>query len=122
MAREFQRTDRVADALQRELAVLLRTAVKDPRIKKSTVSAVKVSRDLSHAKVYISLLDETEQEMCLKHLNNAAGFFRTELSKKMTLRVVPKLRFIYDESIERGNRLTKLIEDAVRRDNGSDPE
>ena len=117
MAREFSRTRRVGEQIQRELAQLIQQELKDPRLGMVTVSAVDVSRDLSHAKVYISTLNpEQDIDQTLQVLRRAAGFLRRELGRRMTMRIVPELRFVYDESIQRGSRLTSLIEEAVSKD------
>lgn len=117
MHREFPRSHRVADQIQRELANILRTELKDPRVDTLvTVAGVAVSKDLSHATVYITLLDSGHAGETIRALNHAAGFLRSELASRMRLRGVPELRFRYDESPERGARLSALIDDAVRSD------
>ncbi|WJW76515.1 30S ribosome-binding factor RbfA [Thiohalobacter sp. IOR34] len=119
MPRDFPRTRRVGDQIQRELAVLIRDQLKDPRLGLVTVSAVEVSRDLAYAKVFVTLLGEEEPERrdeMLTVLNRAAGFLRHQLGQSMKLRTVPQLRFLYDDSIDRGSRLDSLIEEAVAKD------
>lgn len=117
MPRDFPRTRRVGEQIQRELAALIRDAVKDPRVGMVTVSAVEVTRDLAHAKVFISVLGDAEtRDASLAALNKAAGFLRHELGQRMLTRTVPQLRFVYDESIERGSRLSALIDQAVASD------
>lgn len=123
MARDFSRTQRIADQLQKELAQLIQFEIKDPRLGMVTVSHVKVSKDLGVADVYVTVLplngkDEAEAIVdSLKILNNAAGFLRGELARCIKLRVMPQLRFHFDETIERGRHLHHLIEAAVRREN-----
>lgn len=117
--REFKRTDRVADQLQKELAVLIQREVKDPRLGMVTVSGVEVSRDLGYADVHVTLLGEDTPERIkenLKVLKQAAGFLRGQIAKRIKLRHVPELRFHYDESVVRGQRLSSLIEEAVQSD------
>ena len=117
--REFKRTDRVADQLQKELAVLIQREVKDPRLGMVTVSGVEVSRDLGYADVHVTLLGEDTPERIkenLKVLKQAAGFLRGQVAKRIKLRHVPELRFHYDESVVRGQRLSSLIEEAVQSD------
>lgn len=117
--REFKRTDRVADQLQKELAVLIQREVKDPRLGMVTVSGVEVSRDLGYADVYITLLGEQTSERIkenLQVLKRAAGFLRSQLAKRVKLRHVPELRFHYDESVVRGQQLSSLIDEAVASD------
>lgn len=119
--REFKRTDRVADQLQKELAVLIQREVKDPRLGMVTVSGVKVSRDLGYADVYITLLGENDAETIkanLGILRRAAGFLRGQIGRRIKLRHVPELRFHYDESVVRGQRLSSLIDEAVASDRG----
>lgn len=117
--REFKRTDRVADQLQQELAMLIQREVKDPRLGMVTVSGVTVSRDLGYADVYVTLLGENEPERIqdnLKVLRRAAGFLRSQVARRIKLRHVPELRFHYDESVVRGQRLSSLIDEAVASD------
>ncbi|WP_150305080.1 30S ribosome-binding factor RbfA [Pseudomonas saliphila] len=119
MAKEYSRTQRVADQMQRELAQLIHRDVRDPRIGMVTLTAVEVSRDLAHAKVYLTLMGEaTEEEIAqnLSALKDAAGFLRVQLGRSMKLRSVPQLHFHYDESVRRGVHLSSLIERAVEED------
>ncbi|WP_027965818.1 30S ribosome-binding factor RbfA [Halomonas halocynthiae] len=117
--REFKRTDRVADQLQKELAVLIQREVKDPRLGMVTVSGVEVSRDLGYADVHVTLLGDTDAERVKENLSvlkRAAGFLRSRLAQRVKLRHVPELRFHFDESVVRGQRLSSLIEEAVAED------
>ncbi|MDP1521399.1 30S ribosome-binding factor RbfA [Porticoccus litoralis] len=119
MPREFTRNDRVADALQRELAQLIRDEMRDPRLGMVNITAVEVSRDLSSAKVFVNLVgaeSAQESEAAAELLNGAAGFLRSQIAKRMQLRVTPRLRFIYDLSGKRGQELSALIEYAVNSD------
>lgn len=119
MAKEYSRTQRVADQMQRELAQLIHRDVRDPRIGMVTLTAVEVSRDLAHAKVYLTLMGEaTEEDIAqnLSALKDAAGFLRVQLGRSMKLRSVPQLHFHYDESVRRGVHLSSLIERAVEED------
>jgi ribosome-binding factor A len=117
MARDFSRATRIADQVQRDLSELIRVEVKDPRVSLVTVSAVEVSRDLSHAKVYVtSMAPEHSPEQTTAALQHAAGFLRSQLGRSLKLRTVPQLQFVYDASIERGIRLTQLIDQAVAED------
>lgn len=117
--REFKRTDRVADQLQQELAVLIQREVKDPRLGMVTLSGVRVSRDLGYADVYFTLLGEQDPERVRENLlvlKHAGGFLRTRVARRVQLRHVPELRFHYDESIVRGQQLSSLIDEAVESD------
>ncbi len=125
MANENSRTHRVADQMQRELALLIQRDIRDPRLGMITITAVDVSRDLAHAKVYITLMNkDTDEEIAenLAILKNVAGFLRMQLGKVMKLRSVPQLHFHYDESVRRGVHLSSLIERAVAEDRGHKPD
>ncbi len=118
MAKDYPRSYRVADQIQRELAELIRTEVKDPRVPATmTVAGVEVSKDLSSAKVFVSTFDldsDSEQrQAAIDGLNKASGFLRKQLGNKMRLRVVPTLSFKYDVVQENAARITTLIDDAV---------
>ncbi len=119
MPREFSRSQRVAAQIQRELAQLVRDEVKDPRLSTVTFCGVDVSRDLAYAKVYVAVLgkDQKETEDVVVALNKAAAFLRRSLAGRLKMRVVPALQFRYDESLERGARLSALIDQALGDDN-----
>jgi len=105
------RVGRVADVIQREVAsILQKKEFEHPKLGFVTVSTVEVSSDLSYAKIYITTFNPEDVIPSLEVLNKGAGFFRTALSKKMNLRQVPKLRFVFDESISRGDRIQSLFE------------
>jgi len=109
-----QRLRRVADQIQKELSGLLRTELKDPRVGMITLTGVEVSPDLAHAKVFFTTLGDPEARARTEAgLKRAAGFLRAELSHRLKLRVTPEVRFVHDASVERGARLSKLIDDAV---------
>ena len=119
MAKEYSRTQRIGDQMQRELAQLIPREVKDPRLGFVTITAVDVSRDVGHAKVFVTLMGENDTDkikLNLEVLNDAAGYLRMLLGKAMKLRSVPQLHFHYDESILRGAHLSALIERAVSED------
>lgn len=120
MAKEFSRTQRIGDQMQRELALLIQREIKDPRLGLITITAVDVSRDLSHAKIFITIMGQDDDQEAIKGnlriLNDAAGFLRMQLGKSMKLRTVPQLHFNYDASIRRGVELSSLIERAVAED------
>ena len=117
MAKEFSRSERVADQIQRELAQLIQRDMQDPRLHLLSVSAVEVTRDLAYATVYVSSrADQYSHEEILAVLHKARGFLRHELGKAMRLRIVPELKFNYDESLEKGMSMAKLINDAVKSD------
>ena len=122
MARDFQRSRRVEEQIQRLLAELVRREVKDPRVGPVTITAVEVSRDLSHAKVYFLPFDARRSATEVgAALASAAGFLRVHLKKQLQMRHVPELRFVADETIERAARLSALINAAVARDAAQSP-
>ena len=117
MARDFSRTDRVGSQIQRELAELVRGGLDDPHLGMITIQAVRVARDFSHAKVYFTVMGgQRDAAQVTGLLNDAAPFFRHELGSRVRLRTLPELHFVYDHSVERGERLSALIERAVKSD------
>lgn len=131
MAREFSRSQRVGDQLQKELASIIRAPVQDAGLGLVTISAVNLSTDLAYAKIFVTCLEidlgnspedtqgnisedllekVSDREAVLVMLNDQAAQFRHQLSKIFTTRTVPKLQFIFDESLERANKLTSLID------------
>lgn len=117
MRKDVPRTVRVGEQIRRVLAELLRDEVKDPRIGMVTIGDVEVSRDLTHARVYFTIFggDETVRN-CKAGLDSAAGFLRGELGRRMKIRAVPSLRFVYDDTQQRGDRVTALIDRALQAD------
>ncbi|MCW8920230.1 MAG: 30S ribosome-binding factor RbfA [Sedimenticola sp.] len=117
MAREFKRTDRIGAQIQRELAELVRTSFDVRKIGMVTIQAVQVVRDFSHAKIFFTFFGgELDQQGVTKMLKQAAPKLRHELGQRIRMRTVPELHFVYDESIERGSRISSLIEQAVQAD------
>jgi ribosome-binding factor A len=109
------RSARIADQIQRELAELVRLELRDPRVGMITLTGVELSRDQSHAKVFFTVLGPASAaEQALEGLHRAAGFLRSELAHRLTTRKVPELHFEYDQSVERGMRLSQLIDEAVK--------
>ena len=122
MVGDFARTDRVADAIQRILARIIQQQMSDPRVSRVNVNAVTVTRDLSYAKVYITLIGQHDEKACqtvVEVLNRAAGFLRRCVSKELALRTTPKLEFIYDKTPVQGQHLSELIDQAVAKDNAT---
>jgi ribosome-binding factor A len=112
-----QRLRRIADQIQRELAEIIRTELKDPRVGMITLTGVEVSADLAHAKVFFtSLAGEDERAATLAGLERAAGFMRSQLGARIKVHSTPQLHFRFDGSVEYGMRLSKLIDDAVAAD------
>lgn len=119
MAKEYSRTSRVADHLQRELAALIQNEVRDPRVGMISITGVDVSRDMGHARVYYTVLsadgdDDVAESTAV--LNKAAGFLRSQLSRDSSMRSVPQLRFYFDSSVGRGRYLEDLISKAADAD------
>ena len=108
------RPQRLGDLIQREVAELIRLDVRDPRVGMITITSVDVSPDLSHAKVFFTLIDQARLEGTLAGLKRSAGFLRSQLARRIKLYTTPELRFVYDESVERGDRLSRLIDSALR--------
>lgn len=123
MPRDFSRASRLGDQIQRELSELIRNEVRDPGLGLVTVTSVDVSRDLSHAKVYVSTLEGDDAlARSLRALARAGGFLRSRLARTLDARTVPELHFVHDESVERGVRLSRLIDEAVESDQAHERE
>ncbi|MFU2143985.1 30S ribosome-binding factor RbfA [Gallibacterium anatis] len=119
MAREFSRAQRVAQEIKKEIAVILQREVKDPRIGMVTVSDVEVSKDLAYAKIFVTFLfdgDEQQIEQGMEGLHNASPYIRSLLGKAMRLRIVPELRFVYDNSLVEGMRMSNLVTKVINQD------
>lgn len=117
MPKDFPRSRRVADEIQRELAGIIRMEVKDPRVGLITITGVEVTSDLEHAKIFITSLNpQGSHQDALTGLKRASGFLRSQLGRRMQLRLVPQLTFVYDESVEHGMHLSQLIDQAIAED------
>ena len=115
MPKEYARTQRVADSLQRELASIIQREVRDPRVGMVSITGVEVSRDLGHARVYYTVMGSDSSEEAAEStaaLNRASGFLRSQLSRDSSMRSVPQLKFYFDSSVGRGREL----EDQIQRD------
>jgi len=121
MAREFSRTRRVAEQMQRELAQIIQQEVRDPRLGMTTVSGVELSKDLGYAKVFVSVLG-AEPKQAVAVLQKVAPHLRHELGRRMLMRALPELRFVHDDTSERGAQLSALIDEAVAKNKPKDPE
>ena len=116
MPKEYSRSERVADFIKREVALLLQRELRDPRVSNANVNAVVVSRDMSTAKIYVTFFDkETAEEakQAVEVLNGAAGFIRTQVASQHSMRSTPKLRFYFDNSVRQGEHLSNLIDRAI---------
>lgn len=122
MPKDFSRTSRLGDQIQRDLAHMIQFNLKDPRLGMVTLNQVKVAKDLGYADVYFTVMgakgpsDDEIRKQTSKILNDAAGYLRTELSRLLSTRITPQLRFHYDETIERGMHVTSLIKQAIDAD------
>ncbi|MDF7671336.1 30S ribosome-binding factor RbfA [Orbaceae bacterium ESL0721] len=120
MARSFNRASRVGHELQKEIAIILQREIKDPRLGMVTVSGVDLSRDLAYAKVYVTFLNDSDPEVVqqgLKVLNDATGYIRSLVGKAMKLRIVPELKFSYDDSLVKGMQMSNLVQNVIKSDN-----
>ncbi|AIR05858.1 ribosome-binding factor A [Cedecea neteri] len=120
MAKEFGRSQRVSQELQKEIAIILQREIKDPRLgMMTTVSGVEISRDLAYAKVFVTFLNDKDEEAIkegIKVLQDASGYIRTLVGKAMRLRIVPELTFFYDNSLVEGMRMSNLVSNVIRHD------
>lgn len=120
MAKEFGRPQRVSQELQKEIAIILQREIKDPRLgMMTTVSGVEVSRDLAYAKVFVTFLNDKDEQAVkegIKVLQDASGYIRSLLGKAMRLRIVPELTFFYDNSLVEGMRMSNLVSNVIRND------
>ena len=112
MKRGQGRPQRLGDLIQRELAGLIRLELRDPRVGMLTLTAVDVSPDMSHAKVFFTLLQKENLPETLEGLKRSAGFLRSQLARRVSMYTIPELRFQYDETIERADHLSRLIDAA----------
>jgi len=120
MARDFNRSERVAGQLRRDLARLIQQEIKDPEVGFVSLSDVEVTRDLSHAKVFITVFDPEKAKESLKALRRAAPFLRSRLAHAMRMRHVPELHFLHDDSVEQGSHIDQLIATALNADKGDE--
>ncbi len=123
MPREFTRAERVSDSVQQELATLIRSEVRDPRVGMVNVTEVQISRDLAYGKVFVNFVGDREQEQideAMAALNGASGYLRKLLGASIQLRIVPKLNFIFDETGPRGQHLSALIDLAISKEMPAD--
>ena len=114
--RDFKRSERVAGQLRRDLAKLIQQEIKDPEVGFVSLSDVEVTRDLSHAKVFITVFDPEKAKESLKALRRASTFLRLRLGQELRLRHVPELHFVHDDSVEKGSHIDKLISKALSSD------
>ena len=118
MARDYARTDRVGQQIQKEIAVILMREIKDPRLIMTTVSSVEVTRDLAYAKIFVTFFDDDKSKIdtAIEVLNEAGGYIRSLLAKRLRARIMPHLRFVYDSSMAEGVRMSSLVDQAIASD------
>lgn len=116
MPREFNRSERVAGQIRRELATIIQQEVRDPNIGFVSLSDVEVTRDLAHAKVFITVFEPEKAQASIKALQSLAKFLRHRLSQEMSIRSVPELHFHHDASVETGLKMDQLINAALASD------
>ena len=121
--KSFSRKDRVSEQIRRELAELIRTELKDPRVGLVSIPDVEITADYAHAKVFFSSLAGSENlSAVMTGLEKASGFLRRELGKRISIHTTPQLHFVFDHSLERGADLSKLIQEAVAISDKTDPD
>lgn len=116
MPKDYPRSERIASQIQRALAALIQSGLKDPRLSMPSILEVQVSKDLAHARVFFSVLNPDDAGDCLEALNRASGFLQHEIGKSLKARITPKLSFIYDDTDIRGRQLSDLIDAVVAND------
>lgn len=116
MPKDYPRSDRLASQIHRELSSLIRTELKDPRLAQPSILDVQVTRDLSLARVYFSVLNPDDSESTTQALNHAAGFLQREIGRVIKSRSTPRLTFIFDDTDIRGRTMDELIDSAIARD------
>jgi ribosome-binding factor A len=122
MPREFSRSQRMAEQIRRDLAEIVREELKDPRLGLFSFTEVKLSKDLSSAIVFCSVLEDERSSETIETLNHAAGFLRSRVAERIRARTVPVFRFLKDESAERGEAMDALIRKAVSADKAKHPQ
>ena len=118
MKRGQGRPQRLGDLIQREVSELIRLELRDPRVGMITITSVDVSPDITHAKIFFTVLEKEKLPETLEGLKRSAGFLRAQLAKRIKMYTTPELRFVYDESVERGDRLSQLIDSVIPPKNG----
>lgn len=108
--------ERLNNSFVEHISQILRTEIKDERIHFVTVTAASITNDLSFAKVYVTVLDDNKKEEILKLLNKASNFIERELSKRIEIRKMPNITFVYDESIEYANNIENIIERTIHHE------
>ena len=121
MAKDYSRSERLSSQIHRELSTLIQHSLKDPRLAQPSILDVQVTRDLSSAKVYFSVLNAEDSEQTQKALTHAAGFLQRELGKAIKSRLTPRLIFIFDDTDIRGRTMDELIDSVIACDKAKSP-
>ncbi|HLW04915.1 MAG TPA: 30S ribosome-binding factor RbfA [Azoarcus sp.] len=117
MPKDFSRSQRVVEQIRRELAELIRTEVKDPRVGFITLTDVEITPDYAHAKIFFtSMMGQEAVPEILVGLRRASGFLRRELGRRIRIHTTPELHFVYDSSVEQGSHMSRLIDDVIAED------
>ncbi|WMY97003.1 MAG: 30S ribosome-binding factor RbfA [Arsenophonus sp.] len=124
MKKEFDRSKRVAQEIQKKISIILYKRIKDPRIKKVTISGIKVSRDLQYAKVFVTFLNISNLEDKIDDIKNGISILNGDMSKRIraflgksiSLRIIPKLTFFYDNSLTEGIKMNNLLKKIIYND------
>jgi ribosome-binding factor A len=106
---DYQRSERVGELLTEVIAEVLREEIRDPRVSAVTITAAKVTKDLRQARIYFSILGGGNKDAVLTGLKSALGFIRSKIGKRLKLRYVPTIEFLYDESVDQAERIDKLL-------------
>ena len=122
MPKDYSRGERLASQIQRELASLVHSGIKDPRLCSPSILEVQVTKDLSQAKVFFSVLNQDDALQSLQALKRASGYLQREIGKVLKSRITPKLVFVYDDTDIRGRNLSDLIDSAIARDRANSSE
>jgi len=109
------RPERLGDLIQREVSELIRLELRDPRVGMITITSVDVSPDMSHARLFFTLLEKEKLADTLQGLKRSAGFLRSQLARRIKMYSTPELRFEYDESVERGDHISRLINSVSKK-------
>lgn len=120
MPKEFSRSQRMAEQIRRDLSDIVRDELKDPRLGFLSFTAIKLSKDLGSAIIYCSVIEKDKVDITIETLNRAAGFLRSSLASRIHARTVPQLKFVNDESVERGSAMEALIQKAVNSNSSND--
>lgn len=113
MPNDFSRIERIQDLIQVELAKIVQQEIRDPRLAMVTITSVAVSKDIKHAKVYVTVFPDSQVQESIKVLNRASGYIRTILANRVTFKNLPSLKFYFDDTTIEANRIGKLIDQAV---------